>query len=350
MNAIRIAIALSSITGPLAAQWLNYPTPGIPRTADGKPNLSAPAPRTPDGKPDLSGLWSMDGGKYIGNIAAELKPGDLQPWAEALLKQRAVDLGKDDPADIYCLPQGPRANLYPLPEKIIQTPNLIVILTEDLTYRQIFLDGRDLPKDPNPSFMGYSIGHWDRDTLVVESNGFNDRLWLDLAGHPHTEAMQVTERFQRTDFGHMRIEETIDDPKTYNKPFTIHINANYYADSELLEYVCAEGEKDRNHLVGKATDDKPVAVKVPPEVLAKYVGTYDYRFPESPSVPVLIHITLSDGQLRMDNAPLIPLSDTVFAAPGVQRVTFFMNDRGVVTHLTRPSVEGDNIAPRIQEQ
>ena len=291
----------------------------------------------------------MDGGKYLGNIAAELKPGDLQPWAEALFKQRAADLGKDDPADIHCLPQGPRANLYPLPEKIIQTPNLIVILMEDLTYRQIFLDGRDLPKDPNPSFMGYSIGHWDRDTLVVESNGFNDRLWLDLAGHPYTEAMRITERFQRTDFGHMRIDQTIDDPKTFNKPFTVRINASYYPDSELLEYVCAEGEKDRNHLVGKATDDKPVPVKVSPEVLAKYVGTYDYRFPESPSAPVLIHITLSDGQLRMDNAPLIPLSDTVFAAPGVQRVAFFMDDRGVVTYLTRPTVEGENKAPRIEE-
>jgi len=347
VTALRIAIFVSSISVPASAQWLNHPTPGIPRTADGKPNLSAPAPRTPDGRPDLSGLWSMDGGKYIGNIAAELNPGDIQPWADALFKQRAVDLGKDDPADIHCLPQGARANIYPLPEKIIQTPNLIVILMEDLTYRQIFLDGRELPNDPNPSYMGYSVGHWDKDSLVVESNGFNDRLWLDLAGHPHTEAMRVTERFQRTDFGHMRIDETIEDPKTYKKPISIHVNASYYPDSELLEYVCAEGEKDSNHLVGKATDDKPVAVNVPQDVLAKYAGTYDYRFPESPNVPVLIHITLSDGQLRMDNAPLIPVSNAEFAAPGGQQVTFFMNNQGTVTHLTRPSVEGENRAARL---
>jgi len=235
----------------------------------------------------------------------------------------------------------------PFPRRSFQTPSLIVILMEELTYRQIFLDGRELPKDPNPSFMGYSIGHWEGDTLVVESNGFKDTLWLDLAGHPHTESMRIAERFQRTDFGHMRIDETIDDPKTFTKPFTIYINASYYPDSELLEYVCVEGEKDSTHLVGKATDEKPVAVRVPTEVLAKYVGTYDYRFPESPSVPVLVHITLSDGQLRMDGAPLTPLSNTDFVA-GVQRVTFFTDDRGAVTHLTRPTVEGENEALRIQ--
>jgi hypothetical protein len=345
---IRTALLLSAVSA-LPAQWLNQRTPGIPRTPDGKPNLSAPAPRTPGGKPDLSGVWSFDGIKYVFNAVRDLKPGDTQPWADALFQQRAVDLGKDDPSDIHCLPQGPRANLYPLPEKIVQTPNLIVMLMEDLTYRQIFLDGRELPKDPNPSFMGYSVGHWDGDTLVVESAGFNDRLWLDLAGHPFTEAMQITERFQRTDFGHMQIEETISDPKTYIKPIVLHLNANFFPDTDLLEYVCPENERDGSgkHLVGKATDDQPGPVRLAPEALAKYVGTYDFRTPESPNVPVLIHVTLSDGQLFFDlyGAPLIPLSETAFSGG----VTFFTDSKGVVTHLTVQAPEGDLRAVRLRD-
>jgi hypothetical protein len=196
----------------------------MPRTPDGKPNLSAPTPRTADGKPDLSGLWGMNPGPYM-NIATDLKPGDIQPWADALFKQRAGTFSRDDPS-LQCLPQGPRTNLdAPEMEKFIQTPRVIAILIEDLSYRQIFLDGRELPKDPDPSFMGYSVGHWDGDTLVVESTGFKDRTWLDMAGHPHTEALRITERFRRRDFGHMEITETIDDPKAFNKPFTSTISS-----------------------------------------------------------------------------------------------------------------------------
>src|SRR5215469_12176448 len=136
---------------PTAAQWLNYPTPGITRTAYGRPDLSAPAPHTADGRPDLSGLWGMSPGAYRANIATDLKPGDVQPWAQALFAKRAGDLAKDDPAQAECLPQGPRANLYsPLLEKIVQTPSLILFLIEDLSYRQVFMDGRTLPSDPNP--------------------------------------------------------------------------------------------------------------------------------------------------------------------------------------------------------
>src|SRR5580698_6946343 len=196
-----LALLAAALSAPLAAQWLNHPTPGIPRTPGGKPDLAAPAPRTPDGKPDLSGLWNKISPKYSRNIAADLKPGEVQPWAEALVRQRQEDLGRDY-MNVLCVPLGPGyttsadstgAEMM----KIVQTPALILILNPDLTYRQIFLDGRPLETAPNPSWMGYSTGHWDGDTLAVESYGFNDRTWLDHDGHPHTQALRTTERYRR---------------------------------------------------------------------------------------------------------------------------------------------------------
>src|SRR5437763_7389048 len=184
----RLATCIALLAATLPAQWLNYPTPGIPRTKDGKPNLSAPAPKTPDGKPDLSGAWYKLSPKYGRNVAADLKPGEVQPWAEALVQQRTENLGKDS-MNTQSLPLGPA---YPITGdgttsagmmKIIQTPALIVMLNPDLTHRQIYMDGRKLESNPNPSWMGYSVGRWEGDTLVVESNGFNDRTWLDSGGH-----------------------------------------------------------------------------------------------------------------------------------------------------------------------
>src|SRR5580765_3220027 len=246
MTAIQTTVFGCLIGASLPAQWLNQPTSGIPRTADGKANLSASAPKTSDGKPELSGLWRL--GVEIGvaaNITADLPPGDIQPWAATLSRQRLGDFGKDDPEITGCLPGGPRHITRAGLAKIIQTPGLIVILYEDLAYRQIFLDGRQLPQDPNPNWMGFSVGHWEGDTLVVESAGFNDRTWLDFAGHPHTEALQVTERFRRKDFGHMQLEITFNDPKAYTKPWTIAVGVNFVPDTELLEFVCNENEKDR---------------------------------------------------------------------------------------------------------
>ena len=348
---VKIPLAIALFSWQLPAQWLNHPTPGIPRTADGKPNLSAPAPKTPDGKPDLSGIWTMSAGPYTTNVSFGLAPGDIQPWAEALYKQRNENLHRDSPFTA-CLPQGPAMNLNPVAmSKIIQTPGLIAILSEDLTYRQIFLDGRELPKDPNPSFMGYSVGHWDGDTLVVESNGFNETTWLDFGGHPHSEALRMTERYRRRDFGHIDIEETIEDLKIYAKPWKIAIHANLIADTEMLETVCAENEKDRRHLVGTASDDRKNAVKVAPEVLAKYVGTYDFRFPENPTQPVPIQVTNSGGELVIEflgnKKPLIPLSDTIFSSEG-NPFTFVTNDRGVVTHMIMQAAEGDLKAVRME--
>jgi len=341
---MRICLALT-LTAGLQAQWLNQPSPGIPRTADGKPNLSTPAPRAADGKPDLSGLWGMNPGAYAFNIAADLKPEEIQPWARALYSQRMENMFRDDPY-LKCLPQGPRINLYtPLMEKVVQTPLLIAILIEDLNFRQIFLDGRDLPKDPNPSFMGYSTGHWDGDTLVVESNGFNDKTWLDFNGHPHSEGLRITERFHRRDFGHMDIEETLSDPAIYARPWTITIKADLVPDTDMLEYICAENEQDRKHLVGQASDDKKYEVKVAPEILAQYVGTYEFAFPENPTTVIVSNIRMSGGQLFIDTEgkdpyPMIPLSETMFSILG-DRIRFEKDEHGVVTGYVSLAAEGD---------
>jgi hypothetical protein len=250
LGATALAIAISAL--PLQAQWLNYPTAGIPRTKDGKPNLAAPAPKLADGTPDLSGIWMEPGLKYLINVAADLKEVPFQPWAEAEYKKRVDTLGKDDPNN-FCLPSGyPEKDAVTSPWKIVQTPGLVIILYESRTiFRQIFTDGRKLPVDPNPNWQGYSIGHWDGDTLVVETAGTNGKAWMDTNGHPVTEALKLTERFHRRDMGHLDLEITIDDPKAYTKPWTVKQVANLQPDTELLEYICEENNRDVGHFVGK---------------------------------------------------------------------------------------------------
>lgn len=239
---------------PLHAQWLNYPTKNAPRTKDGKPDLSAPLPRTKDGKPDITGIWMPNGLKYLISIAADLKPDEVpfQPWAAALYKERRANQGRDDPNNL-CLPSGvPEKDAVTSPFKIMQFPGEMVILYESRTiFREIFTDGRPLPKDPNPTWQGYSIGRWEGDDFVVETNGLNNKIWMDTNGHPLTEAAHITERFRRHDYGHMDIQITIDDPKAYTKPWTITENPELLADTDLLESVCEENNKDASHIVGK---------------------------------------------------------------------------------------------------
>jgi len=249
--------AVALLAAAPAAQWIKYPTAGIPRTPDGKPNLTAPAPRGADGKPDLSGLW-LTQGIYIGNIAKDLKPEDvpMQPWAEALYKTRLENHGKEDPTGRCVVGGVPRSTAVPYPFKIVHTTSgtgsMVVILYEAVhSYRQIFTDGRPLPKDPNPQWFGYSVGKWDGDTFVVESAGFNDNVWLDNNGRPATDQLKVTEKFRRKDFGHLNVEVTIDDPKTYKKPWTVNLPLIYQPDTEIIEYMCPENEKDYDRLVGK---------------------------------------------------------------------------------------------------
>jgi hypothetical protein len=337
----------------VAAQWLNYPAPGILRLPDGKPNLAAPAPNAADGKPDLSGVWRINYRPYSSNIATDLKPGDVQPWAEALTKQRQENLGRDDPSSIHCLPFGPRVNfaMDATPLKIVQTPALIVILGQDLTYRQIFLDGRQLPSDPNPDFMGYSVGQWEGDTLVATTTGYNDRTWLDYSGHPHTEVLRTIERFRRNDFGHLEITETFDDPKAYARPWTVKVTGDFMPDSDLLEYVCNENEKDSAHMVGKASDLK--AVEVAPEVLAKYAGVYTATL--SLGRPIRFEIFPSGGELWFSRdggarQPLTPVSNTRFVVPGFSGAQLeFVEENGDTAALQLHGIAGDARLPRVRE-
>ena len=230
----------------LAAQWLKIPTAGIPRTADGRPNLAAPAPRTPAGRPSLEGLWRPRG-RLVADITAGMTPGQtvpFQPWAAALFQERVANDAKDDPTSNCIVGGVPRSDFVPYPFKILETQGLVVILYEAIhSYRQIFTDGRPLPKDPNPAWFGYSVGRWEGDALVVQSAGFNDNVWLDNAGRPATEALRVTERFVRKTFGQMDIEITIDDPKAYTRPWRVVQPLDFQADNELIEYICDENNK-----------------------------------------------------------------------------------------------------------
>ena len=246
------AVMLASVAS-VDAQWI-YRNPNVPRTNDGKPDMNAPAPRTAGGTVDLSGVWQTDT-KFNTNLAADLKPGavPMLPAGRALFDERQGNLGKNDPEG-YCLPPGvPRVNGVPFPEKIVQSAALVVILYETRsTFRQIFLDAQHtLAADPQPTWMGYSKGHWDGDTLVVETTGFNGNTWLDDDGHPQSEGAKVIERIRRPDFWHLFDEITIDDPAMYAKPWTVTQEFRLAPDGELIEYVCGENNRDIPHLVGK---------------------------------------------------------------------------------------------------
>jgi hypothetical protein len=305
--AIVTAFAVFLSTGA-SAQWLSYPAPGIPRTPDGKPNLVAPTPRTADGKPDLSGIWSGPGaGSYDRNIARDLKPADIQRWAEALYQQRVVNEGKDSPR-ASCLPD-PFVYYHAVDvARIVQTPGLIVMLYQGTTnsvHRTIFTDGRKLPVDPNPTWMGYSVGHWEDDTLVVETAGFNDRGWLDIEGHPHSDALHITERFHRRDFGHMDLQITIDDPKTFTRPFSLQMPQKLTPDTDLIESVC-ENDRSVPHMLGGT------GAKLAPEVLSKFTGIYEFAPGSQAAITRegdLLFLQLGTNPLKL---PLVPDSEKVF--------------------------------------
>jgi hypothetical protein len=295
---LSLAVGLATFAMPAAAQWPSYPTPNVPRKADGTPNLAAPTPRTADGKPDLTGLWEI----YLSSIAAAPPPGEASPsrslqdsadsdgadnqlgltpstppsdpnappratffdiganidggppfqeWARALRAERVANNQKDNP-DANCLPMGyMQLHGHPQPRKIVQTPELIVIMYEgNQGLRQIFMDGRELPEvneDLQPWWYGYSIGRWEGDTLVVESVGFREDGWLDVFGSPLTEKGKLIERWRRPDYGHLEIDVTVDDPKAYTKPFTVRVSHQLTVDQELIEFICNENEKSSQH-------------------------------------------------------------------------------------------------------
>lgn len=307
----------------------------------------------PAGEPDLSGLWVLNAGPgTLANVTSSLPGSAVRPWADRLYKERLNNLGKDDPWTVGCLPAGPRSILKggDGPARIIQTPSEVAILYDDLTYRQVFLDGRALEKDPGPSWMGYSVGHWEGDTLLVESNGFKDRSWLDMGGHPHTEALHITERYHRTSFGHMDVQVTFDDPKAYAKPWTVSFVANLAPDTEMLEYVCGEDEKDRSHLVGRTASEKQIHVS--PEKLSRYVGVYDTVSTSGTAMTArTFTVSLAGDQLMLEiggngKLPMIPLTETTFSPRLLGTYEFVPNAHGVFDRMIAHSTEGDVVAVR----
>ena len=262
---VLVLIAVIGVPALGFGQWLRYPTDGVPRKADGSPDLTAPTPRLPDGKPDFSGLWhaanrnpctpgtgqfiecgsEIGGSRLAGNIGREL-PGGLpyQPWAAELVKQRTADLSRDDP-HVRCLPDNPpRPWGLPHLTKAVHTPKLLVLLYEvNAMSRQIFTDGRPLPVDPTPGWNGYSTAKWDGDTLVVQTAGFRDNLWLDTSGSPMSDVAKMTERLRRPNYGTIEIELTVDDPKVYTRPWTVSMKQGIELDTDLVDEFCLENEK-----------------------------------------------------------------------------------------------------------
>jgi len=241
-----IATIALMFTPQIWAQWFYYPTPGIPRLADGTVDVDGPTPELANGKPSLAGLWENDNPlKYLRNVAADID-GDVpfQPWAQELLNQRIARRGADDPNN-FCMPSGTVMKYaVPAPFKIIQQPDLLVMLYESRTiYRQIFTDGRPFPDDPQPAWYGYSVGHWEGEKLIVESMGYNDKFWLDTEGRPSTEQLRVTEKFSRPSFGRLEVEITVDDPGAYTAPWTVMQTMYYLPDTDVIEHICQESNK-----------------------------------------------------------------------------------------------------------
>ncbi len=326
----------------VSAQWLKLPTPGIPRLPDGKPNLTAPAPRTADGKPDFSGLWQNAGGdRLYNNITADMPPDDVAPWANAIYQQRRLEFGKDS-METRCLPMGPAytTTRYRM-ARIIQTATLVAMLFDDGMHRAIWMDGRVLEVDPNPTWMGYSVGRWEGDTLVVESNGYTDRSWLDFDGHPHTEDLRITERYTRRDIGHIDVQVTMVDPKAYLKPIAFSMPMELQADTELIESVC-ENHRSRDTIASTKTAQ---VVSVPAATLSRYAGVYDV-VGDSKHV---VTVTQSGSTLWFDydgkgREELLALTPRRFSWSGAG-VEFFTAADGAVT-LQIQYAEGDERGPR----
>lgn len=348
-----VAFVLLASSAPLQAQWLTIPTPGVPRLADGSPDLSAPAPRAIDGRPELTGLWRPVG--VSGDLNDESK---LQPWARSLRAEHERNYYRDGP-HMRCLPNGPA---YIASSggggggrrRIVQNPSVIAILNWDLTYRQIFLDGRSLEPDPLPIWMGYSVGRWDGDTLIVESNGYNDKTWLHAEGLSHTESLRVTERYRRLDFGHMEVDVTYEDPGTFDSPLHATVSLEFAADDELLEIVCDEAPQGASeHWVGdKTADAEATTVEVDAEILAFYVGTYEGIWLDN---DITVEVTLEDGTLYLSRnggepSALLAQSENTFVCRTCtwgQPYVFTRDGGGMATQVAEVQVSGAWIFKRV---
>ncbi|MDT8398815.1 MAG: hypothetical protein RQ899_09390 [Pseudomonadales bacterium] len=350
MKQLATFIILLALTAPLYAQWLDLTTPGIPRTAAGEPDLGAPAPRDAQGRPDLSGLWvpvAAQGGLF------DTK--NIQPWALETMARHESNFYADDPR-FHCLPSGPGA--YPAglsvggTRRIVQHPRVVAVLNPDMSYRQIFMDGRDLEAAPFPTWMGYSVGHWEGDTLVVESNGFNDKTWLTREGLPHTAQLRITERYRRTDFGHIELTISYSDPGTFTQPVEAVVSLEYRADAVMMEVVCNESSMGSNQWNGEISQSDEQEVDVPVEVLENYVGTYQGAWLSS---LITAEFILEDGEIYLVRTPrysdtggntdsakyrLVAQSQTAFDCSCGLGFVFTVDDSGVATEVAEIHVSG----------
>lgn len=354
MNRLLMTLVFLIVSAPGTAQWLDLPTPGIPRTADGEADMFAPLPRTADGRPELSGLWRAT--EVSGDLNDDSK---VKPWARETMAVHERNYYRDGPM-MQCMPGGPGyiaggpAGGGSL-RQIVQGPTSLAILFGDLTYRQIFTDGRSLEVDPLPIWMGYSVGHWEGDTLVVESNGYNEKTWLHAWGLEHSENLRVTERYRRLDFGHIEIEVIFDDPETFDEPLRTVVEMVYAADDVILEIVCDEAtEGGVKHWVGdKLSDARASAIELETDILNNYVGTYEGIWLEYLTT---VEVTLEGDALFLsrngeEKAELIPQSDNSFicATCTWSQPYIFNNDGdGMALSVQEVQVSGRWIFDRVE--
>ncbi len=347
MRQFLAALALILGSTPSSAQWLDRPWQGIPRTADGAPDLTAPTPRGPDGKPDLTGIWDGD------PPLARLDPRIVQPWVMELALQRQQEYYRTRPY-YQCLPSGPEAEQSAEWKRFVQTPTMLVILDDDLSYRVVHMDGRELEANPVPSWTGYSVGRWEGDTLVVESNGYNEQTWMSRRGVSHSEQLHITERYRRTDFGHLELEVTVDDPGAFTEPWGYSVEFELAADTEMLEAICDRSSNEWSG--GTLSDRADRALELPDETLERYVGSYTGVYGGGERT---FDVVLTDGQLIAtitrgytssglgaagpgEGAPrvLVPQSETLFDGLGLG-FQFIVNDEGVVNELIVTHISGN---------
>ena len=349
-----LPLLLLSVCLPAAAQWLGVLPPTLPLGPDGSPDLAAATPRTGAGRPDLSGLWRIV--SESGDLRDTSK---LQAWAIETMAAHERNFYRDGP-QMQCKPGGP-GYIVGGPggggtlRQFVQSSDLLAMLFPDLTFRQVFTDGRVLEADPLPSWNGYSVGHWDGDTLVVESNGFNAKTWLHANGLEHTEQLRVTERFRRLDFGHLQVDITYDDPGTFTAPLHTQVSMEYVTDDAILEIVCDEStEGGTKHWTGdKLADARRSAVSVDPAVLADYVGSYAGIWLSNPTT---VEVTLENGVLLLSRngaakAELIPQSDASFICATCtwsQPYLFNRDASGTVTGVTEVQVSGRWLFERVK--
>ena len=329
MSAGALVVSLACAVTVAEAQWLNRPTPNIPRTSDGRPDLTAAAPRGADGHVDLSGVWN-------GRPAVIRVPDDaLTERSKTLIHEREENYFSDRPA-FQCLPSGPETMVGW--RRIIQTPSLIAIAHENLTYRLVYMDGRTLEPNPERTWMGYSVGRWESDTLVVDSFGFNDRTWLDGRGLPHTEALRTTERFVRRTVGQLQVELTVTDPGAFEKSWSTSYTLNFQADTDMVEGVC----EDRTRWIGRLSESEKAAVAVSPATLVRYVGVYSGLWG---TLLRTVRVELEGGVLYLngvlnERVRLIPHSDWSFS--GTDGLSFEFDPSGnPAAFMVERHVSGD---------